>query len=55
MALLVALSQQAASFFVGGLPTVARDVVKSLIVAMFSVTAAALLAAGAFVALRKRS
>jgi len=31
-----------------------EDDVKSLIVAMFSVTATALLAAGAFVALRKR-
>jgi uncharacterized membrane protein len=54
VALLAALSQQAASFFVGGLPAAARDVVRSLIVAMFSVTATALLAAGAFVALRKR-
>jgi len=55
VALLTAFSQQVASFFVGGLPATAREVVKSLIVAMFSATAAALLAASALVALRKRS
>jgi len=54
VALLTALSQHAASLFVGGLPAAAREVVKSLIVAMFSTTAAALLAAGVLVALRRR-
>lgn len=54
VALLAALSQQAASFLVGGLPAAARDTIRSLIVAAFSVTAAALLAAGAFAALPRR-
>jgi hypothetical protein len=51
VALLTALSQQVASFLVGGLPAVARETVRTLVVAMFLTTAAALLAAGVLAAL----
>jgi len=54
VALLAALSQQVASFLVSGLPAVAREMVRSLVVSMFSVTAVALLATGAFVALPRK-